>query len=73
LARKARKQLYKAAKEINLDSNLLKTLENPKRILKVSIPLKLDNGRTKVSFRCTAYLVAIERIAEVYSFRGVFP
>lgn len=54
LARKAKKQLYKAAKEINLDSNLLKILEKPKRVLKVSIPIKLDNGRIKVfnGFRC---------------------
>jgi len=26
-----------------------------------------------VSFRCAAYIVAIERIAEVYKYRGVFP
>jgi glutamate dehydrogenase (NAD(P)+) len=54
LARKARKQLYKAAKEINLDPNLLKILEKPMRILKVSVPIKLDNGNTKVftGFRC---------------------
>jgi glutamate dehydrogenase/leucine dehydrogenase len=25
------------------------------------------------SFRCAAYLVAIERIAEVYHYRGIFP
>ena len=54
LARKAKKQLYKAAKEIDLDPNLLKILERPMRILKVSIPIKLDNGKTKVftGFRC---------------------
>jgi len=54
LERKARKQLYKAAKEIHLDSNVLKILEKPMRILKVSLPIKLDNGRTKVftGFRC---------------------
>ena len=54
LARKAQKQLYKAAKEIKLDHNLLKILEKPMRILKVSIPIKLDNGKTKVftGFRC---------------------
>ena len=46
LARKAQKQLYKAAKEIKLDHNLLKILEKPMRILKVSIPIKLDNGKT---------------------------
>jgi glutamate dehydrogenase (NAD(P)+) len=54
LTKKAKKQLYKAAREIKLDSNLLKILEKPKRILKVSIPIKLDNGKTKVfiGFRC---------------------
>jgi glutamate dehydrogenase (NAD(P)+) len=26
-----------------------------------------------ISFRCAAYIVAIERIAEVYRYRGVFP
>ena len=54
LARKAQKQLYKAAKEIKLDSNLLKVLELPMRVLRVSVPIRLDNGRTKVftGFRC---------------------
>ena len=54
LAKKAKKQLYKAAFEIKLDRNLLKILEKPMRILKVSIPIKLDNGKTKVftGFRC---------------------
>lgn len=54
LARKAQKQLYKAAREIQLDPNLLKILEKPQRILKVSIPIKLDNGKIKVftGFRC---------------------
>ncbi len=54
LVKKAQKQLYKAAKEIKLDPNLLKILEKPMRILKVSVPIRLDNGRTKVfdGFRC---------------------
>jgi len=54
LAKKAKKQLYKAALEINLDHNLLKILEKPMRTLKVSIPIKLDNGKIKVfnGFRC---------------------
>ncbi len=54
LARKAQKQLYKAAREINFDKNLLKILENPMRILKVSVPIKMDNGKIKVfkGFRC---------------------
>ena len=54
LARKAQKQLFKAALEIKLDHNLLKILEKPMRVLKVSIPIKMDNGKTKVftGFRC---------------------
>ena len=54
LAQKAKKQLWKAAKEIRLDPDILKILERPMRVLKVSIPIKLDNGRTKVftGFRC---------------------
>lgn len=54
LSRKAQKQLYKAAKEIGLDPNLLKILEKPMRILKVSVPIKMDNRRVKVftGFRC---------------------
>jgi glutamate dehydrogenase (NAD(P)+) len=54
LARKAQKQLYKAAREIKFDKNLLKILENPMRILKVSVPIKLDDGKIKVfkGFRC---------------------
>lgn len=54
LARKAQKQLYKAAKEISLDPNLLKILEKPMRTLKVSVPIKMDNRRVKVftGFRC---------------------
>lgn len=54
LAEKAKKQLYKAASEIDLDPNLLKIIEKPMRVLKVSIPIKLDNGQTKTftGFRC---------------------
>ena len=54
LAKKAQKQLYKAAKEIKLDNNTLKILANPMRILKVSVPTKLDNGKIKIftGFRC---------------------
>ena len=53
-AKKAQKQLYKAAKEIHLDPNLLKILDKPMRILKVSIPIKMDSGRVKVftGYRC---------------------
>ncbi len=54
LARKAQKQLYKAAREVKFDKNLLKILENPMRILKVSVPIKMDDGKIKVfkGFRC---------------------
>ena len=54
LARKAQKQLYKAAHEIDFDKNLLKILEKPMRILEVSIPIKMDSGKIKVfkGFRC---------------------
>jgi glutamate dehydrogenase/leucine dehydrogenase len=39
---------------VNFDKNLLKILENPMRILKVSVPIKMDNGKIKVfkGFRC---------------------
>jgi glutamate dehydrogenase (NAD(P)+) len=54
LARKAKKQLYKAAMEVDFDKDLLKILENPMRILKVSVPIKMDEGNIKVfhGFRC---------------------
>ena len=29
--------------------------------------------KRKVSLRCGAYVVAIERLAEVYRYRGIFP
>jgi glutamate dehydrogenase (NAD(P)+) len=53
-AKKAQKQLHKAAKEIQLDPNLLRILDKPMRILKVSIPIKMDSGRVKVftGYRC---------------------
>ena len=54
MARKARKQLFRAAKEIELDADTLKILSHPMRILKVSLPISLDNGRIKIftGFRC---------------------
>lgn len=54
LSKKAKKQLYKAAKEIDLNPNLLRVLEKPMRLLKVSIPIKMDSGNTRVftGFRC---------------------
>ncbi len=41
-------QLESAAKILNLDPHILAQLKVPKRILSVSIPVKLDNGTTKV-------------------------
>jgi len=29
--------------------------------------------RRQVSYRCAAYIIAIERIAAVYRYRGIFP
>ncbi len=54
VAEKARRQLYKAAKEIRLDKNLLRILERPMRILKVSLPIRMDSGKTRVftGYRC---------------------
>ncbi len=54
VAKKARKQLYKAAKEIQLNSDLLRIMEKPMRILKVSIPIRLDSGQVRVftGYRC---------------------
>jgi glutamate dehydrogenase (NAD(P)+) len=54
LAKKAQKQLYKAAKVIEISHDLLSILEKPMRVLKVSVPIKLDNGRVKVftGYRC---------------------
>jgi glutamate dehydrogenase (NAD(P)+) len=44
----ALKQLNKAAKVINLDKQALELLSSPEQILQVSIPVKMDNGETKV-------------------------
>lgn len=41
-------QLDKAAKIINLDPNIHRILEHPDRLIKVAIPVKLDNGSVKV-------------------------
>lgn len=41
-------QLHKAAKILNLDAGILRQLESPMRMLTVSIPVKMDNGETKV-------------------------
>jgi glutamate dehydrogenase (NAD(P)+) len=42
------KQLEKAAKVIKLDKEALEILKEPKEILQVRIPVKMDNGETKV-------------------------
>lgn len=44
----ATKQLENAASLLNLDNNVLQILKNPKRILEVSIPVKMDSGEIKV-------------------------
>src|ERR687887_2556790 len=44
----ALKQLDKAAKLINLDKGLQQVLANPKRVLTVSLPIKMDNGQIRV-------------------------
>jgi glutamate dehydrogenase (NAD(P)+) len=44
----ALKQLDEAAKLINLDKGLQQVLANPKRVLTVSLPVKMDNGEIQV-------------------------
>lgn len=44
----AAKQLEETAKLLNLDKNILEILKEPKRILEVSIPVKMDSGEIKV-------------------------
>jgi len=44
----ATKQLENAAKLLNLDDNVLEILKNPKRIIEVSIPIKMDSGEVRV-------------------------
>jgi glutamate dehydrogenase/leucine dehydrogenase len=44
----ATKQLEDAARLINLDKNVLEILRSPKRVLEVSIPVKMDSGEIKV-------------------------
>ena len=43
----AMKQLSSTARIIGLDADILETLSQPKRILSVSLPVRLDNGRIK--------------------------
>ncbi len=53
-AEMARLQLEKAAKVMNLDPGLLEILRHPKRVVEISIPVRMDNGEIKVftGFRC---------------------
>ena len=44
----ATRQLENAAKLLDLDKNVLEILKNPKRVLEVSIPVKMDSGEIKV-------------------------
>ena len=44
----ALKQLEEASKILNLDKGMLEILSNPKRILTVSIPTRMDDGTIKV-------------------------
>jgi len=43
----SKKQLKQVAKIIDLDRNILKNLSQPDRVLCFSLPIKLDNGKTK--------------------------
>ena len=42
------KNLEKAAKVMKLDEDVYEILSYPKKILVVSLPIKMDNGRYKV-------------------------
>ncbi|HLC36473.1 MAG TPA: Glu/Leu/Phe/Val dehydrogenase dimerization domain-containing protein, partial [archaeon] len=44
----ALKQLDIAAEKISADPSLMEILKKPMRILQVSIPVKMDNGKTEV-------------------------
>ncbi|MGD1838481.1 MAG: Glu/Leu/Phe/Val dehydrogenase dimerization domain-containing protein, partial [Nitrososphaeraceae archaeon] len=44
----ALKQLEEAAKILKLDNGMHQILANPKRVLTVSIPTKMDDGTIKV-------------------------
>jgi glutamate dehydrogenase/leucine dehydrogenase len=44
----AKKQLENVAKLIKLDKDILAQLSEPERLLRVSIPVKMDDGSTKV-------------------------
>src|SRR6188508_3054628 len=44
----AMKQLENAAKVLQLDPHVLLRLQNPNKVITVSIPLKMDNGEQKI-------------------------
>ena len=44
----AQNQLYASAKILNLDDNVVRMLENPMQQVQVSVPLKMDDGTTRV-------------------------
>jgi glutamate dehydrogenase (NAD(P)+) len=46
------KQLELTAKKMKLDKNILEKLKYPKRILSVSLPIQMDNGKLKVFQGC---------------------
>ena len=48
LYEEALKPLKKAAAVLNLESDIVETLSSPERALIVSIPVKMDNGKTRV-------------------------
>ncbi|MBL8793673.1 MAG: Glu/Leu/Phe/Val dehydrogenase [Planctomycetia bacterium] len=44
----ALRQLHSVAEHINIDSGVLERLSRPKRSMVVSVPVRMDNGRTEV-------------------------
>ncbi|MBU0471004.1 MAG: Glu/Leu/Phe/Val dehydrogenase [Nanoarchaeota archaeon] len=44
----ALEQFNKAAKKLNIDESVVEILTNPKRIIQVSIPVRMDNAKIKV-------------------------
>ena len=53
-AEMARAQLEKAAEIMKLDKNLLEILKHPKRVVEISIPVRMDDGSIRVftGYRC---------------------
>ena len=43
---RARAQLHAAASKLELSEMLLERLENPDRVIEVSVPVEMDDGRT---------------------------